>query len=138
METESIEPKKINFFVKLLDKSQPPYVEFQCLVFILMGLSFALGRYYFEPWTSLPKFLTVVGLITDIIAAFMLAYPVMTTREKAFETSGLSMTSYKDIDPSTSNHPAVVDKLKQSDLAKRGLGLLIIGFTLQLIAQVIS
>lgn len=77
------------------------------------------------------RWLTIVGLGLDIVGAVVIAAGVVTTPEKARKVG----TSYWGGGTETdSNLPPVSDRIRQSKLALWGIGLLALGFGLQIIA----
>ena len=78
-----------------------------------------------------PRWFSVAGLILDIIGAAIIAVPLVVSKQKAVEV-GVMRLSGSTLEENL-RLPAVRDRLQQSRLAKWGLGLLTLGFVLQLI-----
>ncbi|MBI4829427.1 MAG: hypothetical protein HY804_11580 [Nitrospinae bacterium] len=77
------------------------------------------------------QWVSVIGLIFDIIGAVTLSYALIITEEKAIDL-GLSYWS-SDKREDQRQDPRVIDRLKQSRNAKLGLIFLVTGFILQII-----
>lgn len=78
-----------------------------------------------------PRWLSVAGLILDIAGTIVLVSVLFVTKAKALE---LGVSRYASVTPEENlKLPQVRDRLTQSCWAKIGLGLLLLGFVLQLI-----
>ena len=77
------------------------------------------------------RWFTVAGLILDIIGAVVIAVPLVVSKRKAVEIGVTRLAG--DTPKENLQLPAVRDRLQQSRLAKWGLGLIALGFALQLI-----
>jgi hypothetical protein len=75
------------------------------------------------------EWVTVVGLVLDIIGAAVLSYGLIVRESAAIKLS----LSTRGVKPDR-EHPQVQDRMRQSRNAAIGLVLLVAGFTLQIIA----
>ncbi len=79
------------------------------------------------------RWFTVAGLVSDILGASIIAIGVITSKKGAVE-SGVGRFAGSTPEENL-RLPAVVDRLRQSTLAKWGLALLVLGFVLQLVGS---
>ena len=80
-----------------------------------------------------PKWLDILGLVTAMIGAIVLACGLIVSRKQALGI-GVSRVA-EDDDEINANLPNVRNTLRQSRLALIGLILLIVGFLLQIAAS---
>ncbi len=80
-----------------------------------------------------PRWLSVVGLMCDMIGAAVLSYGLVISRKKAVELS-LPYIAADDLEHNL-GHPQAQDRLKQSRNALIGLGFLLLGFLLQILGN---
>lgn len=79
--------------------------------------------------------LNVIGLLSDIIGAIILSYGLIISKKEAIKL-GVSRIS-GNTDEDNLELPQVKDRLKQSKNALMGLIFLIIGFILQIVANLL-
>ena len=77
------------------------------------------------------RWFTVAGLIFDVIGVVIIAVPLVVSKRKAVEIGAPHFAG--DTLEENLRLPAVRDRLQQSRLAKWGLGLIALGFVLQLV-----
>jgi hypothetical protein len=80
-----------------------------------------------------PRWLNIAGLVLNIIGTVVILAGIFVTKKGAIEI-GVSRWTPSTLEESL-KLPAVADRLRQSRLAKCGLGLIIVGFILQLLAS---
>jgi hypothetical protein len=84
-----------------------------------------------------PHWLTEAGLFFDLLGAVVMAYDLITLKEKSALNLGRSAYS-SGRDEEDLKLPQVKDRLTQSRYAKIGVALLAFGFFLQLIGNLLS
>jgi hypothetical protein len=85
-----------------------------------------------EGWVTF----TLIGLAADIAGAYYLAAGLFISKDEAIR---LGVTRWAgDADEENLRLPAVKDRLRQADRAKRGVTLLIAGFFLQAVGSLLS
>ena len=77
--------------------------------------------------------LNVVGLVFDMIGAFILTKSLIISHEQAIELGVAKHSNPRSVD--NINTPQVKDKIVQSRNAKIGLSILLCGFFLQIIGN---
>jgi hypothetical protein len=78
------------------------------------------------------QWVNIVGLASDAVGAIFLTYGLLISRERAVEL-GVSRLSGETVEENL-RLPAVADRLRQSRNAAIGLGFLLVGFALQIVA----
>jgi len=79
------------------------------------------------------RWFTVIGLVCNMVGAFILAYGLFISKKKAIEL-GVSRWS-GETDEENLQLPQVRDLLKQTRNAKIGVAFILIGFFLQIIGN---
>jgi hypothetical protein len=82
------------------------------------------------------KTLSVIGLLTDLIGVLCLARGLFVTRQTALELGQSRLSG--NTDEEKLRLPAVQDRIKTRNWAVPGAVLLVVGFTLQILAVLLQ
>ena len=82
-----------------------------------------------------PKWLNIAGLVLNIAGAVVIAAGIIVSKKGAVHVASMYLGG-ETLEENV-KLPPVVDRLRQSRLAKWGLGLITLGFIVQLLAEVL-